>query len=148
MDCKLPDSSIHGIFQARVLEWVAISSSRGSSKPRDWTQVCRIAGRRFTIWATREARLTLWDPINCIVSGSFILHYIPEFSQFMSIESEVLTHHLILYRPLQLFPASDLRWVGSTDQMAKVLPRPRFSPWLGTEIPRAAWRCQNKVKRG
>ena len=55
MDCSLPGSSIHGIFQARVLEWVAISYSRGSSWPRDWTQVSRIAGRYFTIWATREA---------------------------------------------------------------------------------------------
>ena len=55
MDCSLPGSSIHGIFQARILEWVAISFSRRSSWPRDWTQVSRIIGRRFTIWATREA---------------------------------------------------------------------------------------------
>ena len=41
-------SSVHGIFQARVLEWVAISFSRGSSRPRDWTRVSRIAGRRVT----------------------------------------------------------------------------------------------------
>ena len=55
MDCRsLPRSSVHGIFQARVLEWVAISFSRGSSRPRDWTQVFRIVGRRFTVWATRE----------------------------------------------------------------------------------------------
>ena len=52
MDCSLPDSSVHGIFQARVLEWIAISSSRGSSQPRDQTQVSHIAGRFFTIWAT------------------------------------------------------------------------------------------------
>ena len=49
MDCSLPGSSIHGIFQARVLEWVAISYSRGSSRPRDGTRVSRIAGRCFTI---------------------------------------------------------------------------------------------------
>ena len=55
MDCSPPGSSIHGIFQARVLEWVAISFSRGSSWPRGWTQVSHIAGRCFTIWATREA---------------------------------------------------------------------------------------------
>ena len=55
MDCSLPGFSIHGIFQARVLEWVAISFSRGSSWPRDQTQVSCIAGRRFTLWATREA---------------------------------------------------------------------------------------------
>ena len=53
MDCSLPGSSIHGIFQARILEWVAISFSRGSSRPRDWTQVSHIVGRRFTLWATR-----------------------------------------------------------------------------------------------
>ena len=55
VDCSLQGSSVHGIFQARVLEWVAISFSSGSSQPRDRTQVSCIAGRRFTIWATREA---------------------------------------------------------------------------------------------
>ena len=49
MDCSLPGFSVHGIFQARVLEWVAISFSRGSSQPRDWTRVSRIAGRCFTL---------------------------------------------------------------------------------------------------
>ena len=54
MDCSLPGSSLHGILQARVLEWVAISFSRGSSQPRDRTQVSRIPGRCFNLWATRE----------------------------------------------------------------------------------------------
>ena len=49
MDCSLPGSSIHGIFQARVLEWVAVSFSRGSSWLRDWTRVSRIAGGCFTL---------------------------------------------------------------------------------------------------
>ena len=49
--CSPPGSSVHGILQARILEWVAISSSR----PRDQTQVSRIAGRHFNLWATREA---------------------------------------------------------------------------------------------
>ena len=53
VDCSLPGSSIHGIFQARILQWVAISFSRRSSQPRDWIQVSRIVGRRFTVWATR-----------------------------------------------------------------------------------------------
>ena len=47
MDCSPPGSSIHGILQARILEWVAISFSRGSSRTRDQTQVSRIAGRHF-----------------------------------------------------------------------------------------------------
>ena len=54
MDCSLPGSSAHGIFQARVLEWVAISFSRGSSWPRDQTCVSHIVGRCFTIWTTKE----------------------------------------------------------------------------------------------
>ena len=56
MDCSLPGSSVHGILQARILEWVAISFSRGSSRPRDWTRVSRIAVRHFNLWATREAQ--------------------------------------------------------------------------------------------
>ena len=47
MDYSLPGFSIHGIFQARVLEWVAISFSRGSARPRDWTLVSRIVDRCF-----------------------------------------------------------------------------------------------------
>ena len=54
MDCSLLGSSVHGVFQARVLEWIAIPFSRGSSQPRNRTQVSPIAGRRFTVWATRE----------------------------------------------------------------------------------------------
>ena len=54
MDCSLPGSSVHEIFQAIVLEWIAISFSSGSSLPRDWTQVSRIVDRCFAIWATRE----------------------------------------------------------------------------------------------
>ena len=52
MDCSPPSSSGHGILQARILEWVAISFSKGSSRPRDWTQVSRIAGRCFNLCAT------------------------------------------------------------------------------------------------
>ena len=48
--------TIHGILQARILEWVAYPFSRGSPQPRDLTQVSRIAGRFFTSWATREAQ--------------------------------------------------------------------------------------------
>ena len=55
MDYSLPGFSVHGIFHARVLEWVAISFTRGSSQPRDRTQVSLIVSRRFTLWATREA---------------------------------------------------------------------------------------------
>ena len=54
MDCSPPGSSVHEIFQARILERVAISFSRGSSQPRDRTRVSCTAGRSFTNWATRD----------------------------------------------------------------------------------------------
>ena len=76
MDCSLPGSFIHGIFEARVLEWVAISFSRRSSRHRDWTRVFRSAGRRLIVWVTREVHK------NCSVNiGSFpwwILHPSPD----------------------------------------------------------------------
>ena len=56
IDCSLPCSSIYGIFQATILEWIAISFFRGSSWPRDRTLVSHIAGSRITFWATREVQ--------------------------------------------------------------------------------------------
>ena len=55
MDCSPPGSSVHGISQARILEWVAISFSRGASRPRHWTHVFCIGRRILYRWATREA---------------------------------------------------------------------------------------------
>ena len=65
MDCNLSGSSIHGIFQPRVLEWIAISFSRGFSQPRNRIRVSCIAGRFFTDWAMREAyqHASKWLPV-------------------------------------------------------------------------------------
>ena len=78
-NCSLPGSSVHGILQARLLEWIAIPFSRASSWPRDQTQVSCIVGRFFTIWAKGKIHLdrcsqmgklglecyTIWDPTLC-----------------------------------------------------------------------------------
>ena len=69
MDCSPPGSSVHGILQARILEWVVISFSRGSSPPINQTWVSCIAGRFFTNWATREA-----------INGIFTLKWFSLFS--------------------------------------------------------------------
>ena len=61
MDCSPPGSST-GTLQARMLEWVAISSSSGSSPPRDQTRISYNAGRFFTVWATREA---IYSGVGC-----------------------------------------------------------------------------------
>ena len=60
IDYSPPGSSVHGILQARILQWVAICFSRGSSWHRDWTQVSYIAGRLFIFWASREVVLFLF----------------------------------------------------------------------------------------
>ena len=82
MDCSLPGSSIHGIFQASVLEWVAISFSKESSRPRDETQVSCIVGRRFTVWARKGHKVGVWInlpnhyqtlPTGCIQCHSLFL---------------------------------------------------------------------------
>ena len=54
LDCSPPGSSVHGILQTRILDWVAIPFSRGSSWPRDQTRLSCIAGRLFAIWATKK----------------------------------------------------------------------------------------------
>ena len=60
MDCSLPGSSVHGILQVRMLEWVAISFSRGSSQPRDQTHIC--IGRQILYLCNWELYLTLRGP--------------------------------------------------------------------------------------
>jgi len=69
MDYKPPGSSVHGILQERILEWVAIPSSRGSSQPRNQIHVSSITGVFFTIWAIREAtrEATMEVPITHIL---------------------------------------------------------------------------------
>ena len=99
--CDPMDCIVHGILQARILEWVAFSFSRGSSQSRDQTQVSHIAGGFFTSWATREAQ-EYW-------SGLSLLQGI-----FPSQESNrgLLHHRRILYqlsnegRTIQVGPAN------------------------------------------
>ena len=95
MDDNLPGSSVHGIFQARILECVAISFSRGSFQHRERTPFSCNAGRLFTIWATMEAGNmksvqfssatqswpTLCHPMDCSMSSFPIYHQLLEFTQ-------------------------------------------------------------------
>ena len=72
MDCSLPGSSVHGILQARILEWVATSFSRVSFPLKDPTWVSCIASRHFTFWATREAQIDGETVTDFIFGGSKI----------------------------------------------------------------------------
>ena len=82
MDWRPPGSSVHGIFQARVLEWVAISFSRGSSRPRDRTRVSWVVGRRFTIGAKREA----WQAYKTSVLFSACCSFSVVFAWFIHVD--------------------------------------------------------------
>ena len=88
MDNSLPGSSIHGILQVRILEWVAIPFSRGSSWPRDWTRVSYIAGRFFTIWAPKEVsiigQVTAQDCRNTELEETFCLSQLFQLSHFIN----------------------------------------------------------------
>ena len=70
-DCSPLGSSAHGILQARILEWLAIPFSRGSSWPRGWTLVSCIAGRFFTIWATWKSCTSMWEHHIFMQEGMF-----------------------------------------------------------------------------
>ena len=147
MDCCLQGSSIHGIFQARILEWVAISFSRGYSWPKVWTQVSHNAGRLFTTWATVvdifyiniyiviytyscsviKLCLTLCDPTNCSMPGLPVLLCLPEFAQthvhWVS-EAIQLSHPLLPTSPfaLSFSPYQGLfQWVNSLHWVFEVL---------------------------
>ena len=76
MDCSPSGSSVHGIFQARILEWVAISFSRRSSWLRDRTRLSHIAARFVTVWATREAQA--WGLSALILFAELKDHFLRE----------------------------------------------------------------------
>ena len=80
MDCSPPGSSVHWILQVRILEWVAMPSSRVSSQPRGWTQVSHIAGGFFTIWASSYT-LGPWLSVHFILGMHVIGSLCPTSSQ-------------------------------------------------------------------
>ena len=98
MDCSLPGSSVHGIFQARVLEWIAISFSRGFSRPRYPTRVFHIVGRRFTVWATKEA-IYVFIYMNACIHMGFPGDKEHTVSKVMSLFFNVLSRFVLCFLP-------------------------------------------------
>ena len=89
-----PGSSVRGILQARILEWVVMSSSRGSSQPRDWTQVSCVAGVFFTIWATREGLKVAFVYLNILIfPTTFKFERFQTLRKFVYSINPVLTFH-------------------------------------------------------
>ena len=106
MDCSLPGSSIHGISQAKLLEWVAISSSRGSFQPRDWTPVS-CTGRQILYWHLVQSLSRVWlfaTPWITACQASLSITNSRSLLKLMPIKSVMPSSHLVLCRPLLLLP--------------------------------------------
>ena len=102
--CDPTDYPVHGILQARILEWVAFPFSRGSSQPRDRTQVSQIAGGFFTSWATREAQSRAYSDINkAVIELSLWSHIISYTYLYNSILIAILGGRYQKYPPIFLF---------------------------------------------
>ena len=128
IDYSLAGSSVHGIFQARVLEWGAIAFSRGSSRPRDRTRVSRVVGRCFTIWATREAlqKLNVTEILNkAEVSGGGTEHL-----EIRYIQSGFFTKSSSCVLEDMICPAVCLNLVITTQHFALHADRDIRKPWL------------------
>ena len=119
MDCSLSGSSVCGIFQARILGWVIIPFSRGSSWPRDWTGVCCIAGRFLTLRAMREALLKcIYQTINRIYVSRMVLCLAFTFL-FLLIASYFFYIKLIFYFKMLVYFKSLLPTLKSLKNRAK-----------------------------
>ena len=116
MDCSPPDSSVHAIFQARIVGWVAISFSRQSSQPRDGIPIWCIARRILYHWANNRivvqwlsgARLFV-TPWTAALQASLSFTISQSLLELMSIESMQPSNHLILCHLLLLLPFSSIR---------------------------------------
>jgi len=99
MDCSLPGSSVHGMLQAKILEWVAIPFSKRSFHPWDWTWVSSIAGRFFTVWTIKHASnvyVREWKKKGSSTETLCKLHYLSDIWVL-----GVLMHSLLLSWSLQ-----------------------------------------------
>ena len=81
LDCSPPGGSVRGIIQARILEWVAMPSSRGSSRPRDQTSISYVSALTVQFGSVAQSCPTPCDPMNRSTPGLPVHHQLPEFTQ-------------------------------------------------------------------
>ena len=117
MDCSPWGTSVHGILQTRTLKWVAIPFSRGSSQLRDWTQVSCIAGRFFTIWATRKGSV--------LVSNVMVGEDMLEWNRTFLIDSELiqLWEDILLWATVRAYTGASLNlcvWGNSLNPLQRI----------------------------
>ena len=113
-DCIPPGSSVHGILQARILKWVANAFARGSSQPRDQTQVSCIVGGFFTIWTTREAP---W--YNVLTEWKYCSSRIPWWAYYLTEAQSVWNLTIAGYNVMCI--SEDLMIEEDNDNQSKLL---------------------------
>ena len=145
--------SLHGILQARILEWVAMPSSRGSSQPRDRTQVSHIAGGFFTVWATREALLKGYWLVNQFTLVDFVWRHFR--CGYISVCCSILLNQILdckEIKPVNRKGNQSQIFVGRTDAEAEapVLWPPDVKNWLtGKDLDVGKdWRQEEKTTTG
>ena len=136
-----PGSSVHGILQARRLEWVAITFSRESSRLRDWTQYPALQAYSLLseppgkpkilaqFSSVAQSYLTLWDPMDCNTAGLPVHHQLLRLIQtHVHWVSDAIHPSHPLSSPFPAFNLSQhqglFQWVSSSHQVAKVLEFP------------------------
>ena len=129
MNCSPPDTCVHGILQARILEWVAVYFSRGSSQPRDRTHISCIVGLLCALWIVVQLMSCVWlcNSMDSSTPGFLVLHYLPEFAQIQGhwVNDVILpSHPMLLPSPTALslsLHQGISQWAGFSHQVAKVL---------------------------
>ena len=116
MNCSLPGSSVRGIFQARILEWVAISFSKESSQTRNWTQVSYMGRQILYHWATREALITT----NMLFQKAVLL----PFYRWGNWDPEVTTSRELRRPATQLLSIGLLSWPPKEQLSNRLQPKP------------------------
>ena len=117
-DCSLPGFSVHGILQAKILEWIAIPFSRGTSQPRYWTLVSCIAGRFYTVWATGKSScyiyFTHYHSDSLMLSQRLVpkIYYSPP-GLFIIASASLHFHWLPALPLLAVWPANFLLYLGN-----------------------------------
>ena len=130
MDCSLPGFSVHGIFQARILEWVAVSFTRGSSRPRDWTQISHHC--RQTLYPLRHQGSPEGDG-SCYSEESIVVQLLSHIWLF------VTPWELVLQAPLSVVLSRQEYWSGLPFPSPGDLPIPGIQPvspaWQADSLP-------------
>ena len=137
MDCSPPGSSVHGILQARILEWIAIPFSRGSSGPRDQILVSCIAGRFFTIWAIGKFQLVYQSFSRCLWSSYYVLRAaVRAGTTTENKASPVYAYREYTFQPRCLGAQRNSSWVTYSQrkwQVSWVLKHPQEFSWQNME---------------